>query len=310
MKHYLGPSRISPRRIWALLAAGALLLLGPLSGPARAAAPVADAQAIVDSLLEHEGLYVHSQASRRFNDAVLERLRTARDSGRLPVYVIVLPTKAAPADAAAQDELLREVAQEIGRSGTYLLQAGPTLRVHSTALTSQTVDRLTAQAKSTGQADPVRTLIALTGLAAQAKQETSAPGPHADGGKVIPPAPDEGDGGGLLLILLVAGGVLAAALAGGFWLLHKRGKATKTNEINKTDEATKAGEPDQAGKTGTPGAPATGQATGAQQAAPSSRQAAAPSSVQAPASGSAQPPAPAPGQAHSTGSGDAPPASR
>ncbi|WP_119727282.1 hypothetical protein [Thermomonospora amylolytica] len=227
MKQHPGPSRISPRRVLALLAAGALLLLGPLSGPARAAAPVADAQTIADSLLEHEGLYVHSQAdSRRYNDAVLERLRTARDSGRLPVYVIVLPVKAAPADAAGQDALLRQVAQTIGRSGTYILQAGPAMRVHSTALTPATVARLTAQARPAGRANPAQTLVNLTGLAARAKQETSAPGPHANGGKVIPPSPAAEDGNGLV-ITLVAGGLVVVALAGGLLLLRRRGKAKK-----------------------------------------------------------------------------------
>ncbi|TNY37215.1 hypothetical protein [Thermomonospora catenispora] len=291
MKHYLGPSRISLRRIWALLAAGALLLLGPLSGPVGAA-PVADAQTIVDSLLEHEGLYVHSQASRRFDDAVLERLRTARDSGRLPVYVIVLPTKAAPADAAAQDELLRQVAQGIGRSGTYILQAGPALRVHSTALTQQTVDRLTAQARSTGRGGAVQTLIALTGLAAQAKQETSAPGPHADGGKVIPPAPKEDDGGGLVL-LLAAGGVLVAALAGiGFWLLRKRGKDGKGG-------APAAGRPADAPQPDAPqpGAPAPAAGQG-------------PAPAQVPASGPAQAPAAPQGPPSASGPDGAPPAGR
>ncbi|TDD30892.1 hypothetical protein E1287_28530 [Actinomadura sp. KC06] len=232
----------------AVLAACVALIAAP--GLPAARADVNPAQ-LADALMSYDALYVATGTGKWETDTTLDYLRKAMGDQKLPVYVMVLPKSKDLPDAASQDGLLKQVAEQVGRSGTYVLLTGPSLRVHSTSLSPATTDRLIQQAKSEGGKNQLKVMGNLIRAAGTAPQETTAPGPAANGGRYIPPVKED-DSGSMGTVLIVAGVCVVAALAAAGVLLMRRRMQTAGGGAAKPGKHT--------GKPGTPSGPNPGSA--------------------------------------------------
>ena len=112
-----------------------LLILALLA--ALAAAPAARAQEGVleqaASALEQDLVFVHPDADPGLTPAEANALRdriTERDAG--PMYIAVLPARAASEAGGSVDAALSELQSEVGRRGTYAIVAGRRFRAGST----------------------------------------------------------------------------------------------------------------------------------------------------------------------------------
>ena len=112
-----------------------LLILALLA--ALAAAPAARAQEGVleqaASALEQDLVFVHPDADPGLTPAEADALReriTERDAG--PMYIAVLPARAASEAGGSVDAALSELQSEVGRRGTYAIVAGRRFRAGST----------------------------------------------------------------------------------------------------------------------------------------------------------------------------------
>lgn len=210
-----------------IVLATALVCVSLLAAPGIATARAGtNAETIAESLISYDGLYIATTGGRLDTDIAMDQLRKAQQGVKLPVYVMVLSAKDAPTDAAAQDKLLGDVAGFVGRTGTYVLFAGSTLRVHSTAFAPATIEKLTAQARKSGGKDPIMLLAALIKAAGNTPQETSAPGPHAAGGRYVPPVTKDKDGSGTSTVLIIAGVAVILLAGAGAVLFVRRKRST------------------------------------------------------------------------------------
>ncbi|MFI0371444.1 hypothetical protein ACH35V_26565 [Actinomadura sp. 1N219] len=269
----------------AVLAACVALFAAP--GLPAARADVNPAQ-LADALMSYDALYVATGTGKWDTDTTLDYLRKAMGDKKLPVYVMVLPKSKDLPDAASQDGLLKQVAQEVGRSGTYVLLTGTSLRVHSTSLSPATAARLIEQARSQGGKNQLKVMGNLIRAAGTAPQETSAPGPAANGGRYIPPVKKD-DSGSMGTVLIVAGICVVAAAAAAGVLLMRRRKQTAGGDAAKPGKHT--------GKPGTPSGPNPANAQPAGNAQPGNAQPAAGKPADSNAAGAA----PAPNGAKANG---------
>ncbi|MFI0482439.1 hypothetical protein [Actinomadura sp. 9N215] len=231
----------------AVLAACATLFAAP--GLPAARADVNPVQ-LADALVSYNSLYVASGTGKWDTDPTLDYLRKTMDGQKLPVYVMVLPKSKDLPDAASQDALLKQVAEQVGRSGTYVLLTGSSLRAHSTSLNPATTTRLVEQAQRQGGKNQLKAMGNLIKSAGSAPQETSAPGRAANGGRYIPPVKKD-DSGSTGILLIVAGIVVVAALAAAGAVLlrrRKRGGANAAKPGRHTGKPTRPA----AAKPGTP----------------------------------------------------------
>ncbi|POM27134.1 hypothetical protein BTM25_15440 [Actinomadura rubteroloni] len=218
-------------RLLAAVAAACLTLLAVPGVPPASAETSPDV--LANSLESYDGLYVDGGAGKFHTDAALDFLRKAMQGRKLPVYVMVVPARQAPADAAGQEQLLQGVAKLIGRSGTYLLQAGRDLRVYSSAFSPATTQSLVAKARRTGGKSPIKVLAALIRSAGSTPQETSAPGKTANGGRLVPPPAkaqiakekEAASSSSTPLVAAVAVVVLIAIAGGAVFVLRRRKRA-------------------------------------------------------------------------------------
>ncbi|WUH97537.1 LPXTG cell wall anchor domain-containing protein [Spirillospora sp. NBC_00431] len=249
MPHSIRRVQVPRVRRLALAVLAACVALFAAPGLPAARADVNPVQ-LADALTSYNALYVATGTGKWETDPALDYLRKAMSGQKLPVYVMVLPKSKDLPDPASQDDMLRKVAKEVGRSGTYVLLTGTSLRAHSTSLSPATTEKLIEQATSQGGKDRLKVMGNLIRAAGTAPQETSAPGRAANGGRYIPPVKKE-DSGSTGTILIVAGIVVVAALAaaGAFLFLRRKKNGPNGNG------AAKPGTRKHAGKPGTPAAP-------------------------------------------------------
>ena len=117
-----------------------LLILALLA--AVAAAPAARAQGGLleqaATALERDSVFIHPDANPGLTQADADALRsriTERDAG--PMYIAVLPARAASEAGGSVDAALSQLQSEVGRRGTYVIVVGRRLRAGSTADVSE-----------------------------------------------------------------------------------------------------------------------------------------------------------------------------
>ncbi|MGH3242631.1 MAG: LPXTG cell wall anchor domain-containing protein, partial [Spirillospora sp.] len=246
MPHSIRRVQLQRARRLALAVLAACVALFAAPGLPAARADVTPVQ-LADALMSYDALYVATGTGKWETDPTLDYLRKAMEGQKLPVYVMVLPKSKDLPDPASQDEMLKKVAGVVGRSGTYVLLTGTSLRVHSTSLSPATTAKLVEQATTQGGTNRLKVMGNLIKAAGTAPQETSAPGRAANGGRYIPPVKKD-DSGSTGLVLIVVGVLVVAALAaGGFFLLRRRKQSgsnpAKPNGAAKPNDPAKPGAP-------------------------------------------------------------------
>ena len=118
------------RFLSALLLAMVALVVGM---PAAASTGTVDISEVADALGSNP-VYVDPDAERQLDEGEVEELRSAIRGADTPIYIAVLPAAAADAAGGDPDELARQVAEAVGRPGTYGVVVGDSFRAGSTQL--------------------------------------------------------------------------------------------------------------------------------------------------------------------------------
>jgi hypothetical protein len=201
---------MTPRGLLALLAA---MLVAVWAAPAGAASTTVDLDEVADALRSNP-VYVDEDAERALTDEQTGELRSAIRSAETPIYIAVLP--AAAADLAGGDpaELASQLADEVGRSGTYGVVVGDSFRAGSSELAAGEAAELATAALDANEEDTAAVLVDFVGRVADAagSSDDSDGAGGSDGG-------DDGGGSSWVLPLVVAAG---AGVAG--WLVWSRSK--------------------------------------------------------------------------------------
>jgi hypothetical protein len=116
-----------PVRLTILIALLAVLLAAPL------AAAQSGVLGEAATALQSDSVYVHPDANPSLTQAEVAALRariTERDAG--PMYIAVLPERAASEAGGSVGQALTQLGSGVGRPGTYVLVAGRTFRAGST----------------------------------------------------------------------------------------------------------------------------------------------------------------------------------
>ncbi|CAN5677747.1 hypothetical protein BH24ACT26_BH24ACT26_22480 [soil metagenome] len=179
-----------------------LVALGAIGGNAGHAQTTVDSSLVEDAgaALRDDPVYVHPDADFEASDAEELRQRiTEADAGA--VYIAVLPERASLEAGGDAGELLRMIAEELGRDGTYAAVVGEELWAgatpNGTPFEQGTVPRLadeTVAANDGPDADAATVLFDFVGRLGEA----AAGGGSSDGGSA---------GFSWLPLLLIAGGI-------------------------------------------------------------------------------------------------------
>jgi hypothetical protein len=175
-------------------------MLAALALAVAAAGPASASAASVAQALAESPVYVAPDAPFKVDKDALLRKVAAADT---PIYIAVLPDTARQETNGNTNELGRRIAEELRRSGSYLVTAGTKYTAASTELSRGEAKQLADQAFQDHRGDPAAALDQwVDGVAAAARGE---------------PAAQSGGGGGggagigtiaVLALLLVGGGAL------------------------------------------------------------------------------------------------------
>ncbi|MDQ3856872.1 MAG: hypothetical protein M3327_00240 [Actinomycetota bacterium] len=164
--------------------------------------------------LREDEVYVDPAAERRISGEDADRIRERIDgSSAGPVYVAILPAKAATEAGGSTDEAAAELIRALRRDGTYAVVVGNRLRATSTVIDGGDAGRLATEAIQEHRAEGVTpTLLAFVDAVSAARSGGE------EGG---------GDGRGLapiVLPLLAVGGI-------GFFLFRRRRRRAEDAEL-------------------------------------------------------------------------------
>jgi hypothetical protein len=187
-----------------------LLLTGALgaAGPARAAGVIDSAAQALGS----DPVYVAPGAQTTLSDADAAALRRRIERGDAgPVYVAVLPASAIDEAGGDPAEVVRRLAQAVGRRGTYAAISGKSFRAGSTDVSGASA-AATAALAAERSGGPSAVLQDWVDRVAQAR---SGAGTGGTSGRGSGGGGSSGPGTGLLVVLgVLGGGALLATAAG------------------------------------------------------------------------------------------------
>ena len=207
--------------------AAATLLVTLVFLPAAAGAQTSYVDDAVEGL-SSTTVYVHPEAQDLLSESEAEALRDRILEDDLgPVYIAVLPQEARNATGGDPDALLRAIGEGLGRSGTYAVVAGRTVRAGATPGTpfdEGAVPQVMNEATTNANGD-VNTLLVsfVDGLA-----EAAANGGSASSGSEV----GTSSGGYFLPVLLLAGGGFLALRT----MRKRKQQAAQTAEVRQVAE--------------------------------------------------------------------------
>ena len=218
------------RRRWLPLVLLVLTAALVVSAPGASAATATTSVPDVADALRRDPVFIDPGAERALTDDEADEVRNAiTDSGQA-VFVAVLPASMAPT-AADAEQLVREIVEASGLSGTYAVIVGDRFRATSTAVANADEIAVAAFQSERGAG----AVAVLTEFVDRLESEGTVGSGEGGGGVVGERQPDEGsegsDGSGsaVPLVLLAAGG-------GGLWLWSRR----RRNQQRTADEAAMA----------------------------------------------------------------------
>ena len=106
-------------------------------------------------------VYVDTNAERALADDEVDELRAAIRGANTPIYIAVLPASAADGAGGDPDEVARQLAEAVGRPGTFGVVVGDSFRAGSSELPAGRAAELAAESLSASGDD---TLAVLAGL--------------------------------------------------------------------------------------------------------------------------------------------------
>ena len=147
----------------------ALALTAVLGAPAAYAGPIID-RAVQE--LASDPVYVDPTAELAISDAAATDLRERiSQTGAGPMYIAILPERAASEAGGDPDEVLRDVARGVAENGTYALVVGNRFRAASNVLEAGEAGRLATEALEEHRGDGVpATLLGFVDRVGAARQ--------------------------------------------------------------------------------------------------------------------------------------------
>ena len=192
----------------------AALFLTSIAAAGTATSPVAEA-------LRTDPVYVDPDAERALTESEADELREAIDDAGGDIYVAVLPASAGDADG-----ILRDLADDLGREGTYAVVVGDRFRAGNNGALRREVPRLAGAAlRARGGEGAHATLLDFVDRVGAAQDErATAPDEQQEDDEGLPVLP----------IILVGGGGLAAYA----WYRRRRRTADEGRQLAAVRELT------------------------------------------------------------------------
>ena len=133
------------KRLLAMTMVGCVsMMLGGLAG-AGTAAPDLDE---VAAALRENPVYIDANAERALADDEGDELQAAIRGANTPIYVAVLPASATDGAGGDPDEVARQLADAVGRPGTFGVVVGDSFRAGSSELPAGRAGELAAESLS------------------------------------------------------------------------------------------------------------------------------------------------------------------
>jgi hypothetical protein len=185
-----------------LFTAVALVVASVVTGAAASVGATGIDLDNVAASLRQDPVYVDDDAERALSEEDAERVRDAIRSAGTPIYVAVLPQRAVDVAGGDSTELASQLADAVGRPGTYGVVVGDSFRAGSSELPGGRAAQLVDEALSSGGDD---TAAVLSDFVRRVGHAAASSGSEADG------SANDDDGtsswfGAVLLIALVGGG--------------------------------------------------------------------------------------------------------
>ena len=209
------------KRLLVMTIVGCVSLM--LGGVAGAATATTDLDEVAAALRENP-VYVDARAERAFADDEGDELRAAIRSANTPVYIAVLPASAADGAGGDPDEVARQLADAVGRPGTFGVVVGDSFRAGSSELPAGRAGELAAASLATSD----DTLAVLSDFVERVSEAAASDASVGSG-----ESPDNGadDGSNLWLPALLAAGV-------GWWFWRRtRRRRAEAAERARAEEA-------------------------------------------------------------------------
>jgi hypothetical protein len=189
-----------------------VVMVGLAAGTAWASVDLGE----VAGALRGDPAYVDTEAERALNEGEVDDLRSAIRSADTPIYIAVLPASAADLAGGDAAEVASQLADAVGRPGTYGVVVGDRFRAGSTELPAGEAADLAQAALDANGEDTAAVLNDFVDRVADAAGSSGGSGGSGEGG-------DDDSGSSWVLPAVIAAGAGGAGLL--VWRRSRRRQA-------------------------------------------------------------------------------------
>ena len=202
------------KRATAILAtlAALVVMVGLAAGTASASVDLGE----VAGALRGDPVYVDTDAERALSEGEINDLRSAIRGANTPIYIAVLPVSAADLAGGDAAEVAGQLADAVGRPGTYGVVVGDRFRAGSTELPAGEAADLAQAALDANGDDTAAVLNDFVDQVGDAAGSSGGSGGSGEGG-------DDGSGSSWVLPAVIAAGAGGAGLL--VWRRSRRRRA-------------------------------------------------------------------------------------
>ena len=189
-----------------------VVMVGLAAGTASASVDLGE----VAGALRGDPVYVDTDAERALGEGEIDDLRSAIRSANTPIYIAVLPASAADLAGGDAAEVASQLADAVGRPGTYGVVVGDRFRAGSTELPAGEAADLTQAALDANGDDTAAVLDDFVDRVGDAAGSSGGSGGSGEGG-------GDDSGGSWVLPAVIAAGAGGAGLL--VWRRSRRRRA-------------------------------------------------------------------------------------